>query len=172
MAINIGGVGPQGSQPFQNQPGRNPATRSTGAQPQDRVDFGAQGRIDVRQTIQIVTERSMAQLRSVVDQARAELNLPEGSALDTSAEATAGRIADFALGAFDVWRQGREELSDDEARSQFAEFIGAAINRGIEEARGILTALNAMNGETTSFVDEIQALVQQRLENFVTGEDA
>ena len=137
----------------------------------DILDIGSNRKLSDTETSGIIYERAMAKLKAVVDDARAQLGLAEGEVIDTSAEATAGRIADFAIGAFEVWRShsGRGQLSDEEARSQFAGFIGAAVTQGIEEARGILGALNALNPDVTSKIDAIAGLVQQRLDAFVAN---
>ncbi|GMV95090.1 MAG: hypothetical protein AMXMBFR82_48680 [Candidatus Hydrogenedentota bacterium] len=135
----------------------------------DSLDLGQSGPLSTEDAINIVTERSLNKLLSVVNEARAELGIPEGSVLDISPEATAGRIADFALGFFDVYREQHSELGENEARQQFAEFIGGAIGQGIEEARGILGALQALNPDVDNKIETIADLIQQRLDAFVSG---
>lgn len=169
MVNDIGNVGRRVDHPLPTPSSRNSRSRATEAQPRDRVEFSGRGRVDIRQMIEIVTERSVSQVRWVVSEASAQLELPQGADLDTSASATALRIADFALDAFDQWREGRQELSGEEARAQFAGLIGPAIDRGIAEAQRILTALNAMSSETTSFVNDVESTVHQRLDGFVNA---
>jgi hypothetical protein len=137
----------------------------------DVLDLGSGGDLSETETTGIIYERAMAKLKAVVEEARAQLGLAEGEVIDTSAEATAQRIADFAIGAFEVWRShsGRDQLSDEDARAQFAEFIGAAVTQGIDEARGILGALNALNPDVTDKIDSIASLVQARLDAFVAN---
>lgn len=120
-------------------------------------------------SMRVVLERAMEKLRAVVGDARAELGIPEGAVIDTSAEATAGRIADFALGAFETFKRNHGDLGGDEARQEFVAFIGAAINQGISEARGILDALSALNPEVGSKIDTISGLIQQRLDDFLAN---
>lgn len=134
----------------------------------DRVDLGQQA-LNSAQAMNIVMERALDKLRGVVDDARAQLGLPEDAVIDTSPEATANRIADFALGAFSVWQKHHAELAEEDAREQFASFIGGAIQQGIQEARGILSALNALNGEVDSNINTTWDIIQQRLSEFVTG---
>lgn len=133
----------------------------------DSVSFSAS--VSVRESQDIVVNRAFEQLRSVVAEARAELGIPEGEEVDTSPEATANRIADFALNFFDNYAENNGLEDNEEGRSQFAEFIGDAINKGIEEARGILTSLNALNPEVESGVDQISDYIQGRLDDFVTN---
>lgn len=115
----------------------------------------------------MVLERAYNKLKGIVDDARSALGIPEGAVLDTSPEATAGRIADFALGFFDKYAK-QHGLADDEAgRQQFADFIGGAIGQGIDEARGILSALQVLDGDTSSKIDQTASIIQQRLSDFV-----
>lgn len=138
----------------------------------DTLDLGKDEPLSREQTNALILERAFNKLRSVVDEARAELGIPEGAELDTSAEATAQRIGDFALNFFDKYLQQHPELEGDDARMRFAEFIGGAINQGIEEARGILRALSALNPEVTSKIDSIGELIKKRLDDFVAGKDS
>lgn len=134
----------------------------------DRVDLG-QRALDSAQAMNIVMERALDKLRGVVDDARAQLGLPEGAVIDTSPEATGNRIADFALGAFGAWYKNHSELAEDEAREQFASFIGGAVQQGIDEARGILSALNALNPEVDGNINSTWDVFQQRLDDFLGG---
>lgn len=136
---------------------------------QDTLDLGKGEPLSKEQTNALILERAFNKLRSVVDDARAELGIPEGADLDTSAEATAQRIGDFALNFFDKYLENHPEVEGEAARKQFAEFIGGAINQGIEEARGILDALSALDPEITNKIDSIADLIKKRLENFVSG---
>lgn len=135
----------------------------------DILDFGSGTRLAMGDSMNVVLERAMEKLRSVVADARAELGIPEGAAVDTSAEATAMRIADFALGAFEAFRRNHDELGDSEAREAFVAFIGAAINQGIEEARGILTALTVLSPEVDSNISTIADFVKSRLDAFLAN---
>ena len=134
----------------------------------DRLDLGKSALNDA-QAMNIVLERAMDKLRGVVTEARAALGMPENEVIDTSPEATANRIADFAIGAFSAWQKNNPGLSEQEARQQFATFIGGAIQQGIDEARGILGALNALNPTIENNINSTWDIVQQRLGDFVSG---
>lgn len=135
----------------------------------DIFDIGSGSPLTMGQSNSVVLERAMEKLRSVVSDARAELGIPEGAVIDTSAEATATRIADFALGAFESFRGNHEEMGDEEVREAFVEMIGGAINQGIQEARDILTALSSLSPEVNSNIDSIADLVQGRLDTFLAN---
>lgn len=132
----------------------------------DSVLFGATG-VSREQAFSIVLERSYERLRGVVGIAREELGIPEGQVLDTSPEATGNRIADFALNFFGNFAENRPELEGQEVKQAFVDFIGAAIDQGIEEARDILGALSALNPEIDSAIDVIGDLIRQRLDAFL-----
>lgn len=135
--------------------------------PKDVLDIGNGKSLSSGESMNLVVERAMEKLRSVVSDARAQLGLSENQQIDTSPEATAGRIADFALGAFDKWSKNHQGLSDQDARQQFSDFIGGAIQKGISEARGILTSLNSLTSEVDSNIDKTWSVIQSRLNDFV-----
>ena len=136
---------------------------------QDTLDLGSSGPLSDQQTNSVILERAMSKLKSVVDDARSQLGLSADTTLDTSAEATAKRIGDFALNFFDKYMEKHPEVSGDDARKQFADFIGGAISKGIEEARGILGSLSALNPDVTNKIDSISSLVKKQLDDFVSG---
>jgi hypothetical protein len=143
-------------------------TGATGAS-QDLLSLGANGQLSTEDTIRIVNERALSKLRSVVDDAKAELGISADSPLDTSAEATGNRIADFALGAFDKWLKNHKLEDNAESRQQFADFIGAAINEGISQASEILGALQALTPENQDLIQNITAQIQSRFDAFLSA---
>lgn len=132
----------------------------------DSVQFGQGGPLSMQESMNLVLDRAMEKLRGVVSDAKEALGIEEGAALDTSPEATANRIADFALGAFDAWWQNHEELNEEDAKKQFADFIGGAIQQGISEARDILTALSSLSKDVDNNIDSTWEIIQGRLNDF------
>ena len=137
--------------------------------PKDILDIGKGKPLSSDQSMQIVVERAMEKLRSVVTDARAALGIPEGEQIDTSPEATANRIADFAIGAFERWLNNHKGLAEDDARKQFADFIGGAIQQGISEARDILGSLSALSPDVNTNIDTTWQIIQDRLNDFVAN---
>jgi len=144
----------------------SPRTTKAPGERRDILQLGGKG-ISSGQAQNIVTERAYERLRQIVSDARAQLGLPEDQPLDTSPEATANRIADFALGFFSKYAKNNGLEDNEEGRKQYATFIGTAIQQGIEEARGILTALSALNPQISQNIDKTSSLIQQRLDDFV-----
>lgn len=118
-------------------------------------------------SMKIVEERAYQKLRAVVEDARKQLGLEEGATLDTSPEATADRIADFALNFFGKYAEKHGLENNEEGRQAFVDFIGKAVSQGIDEARGILGALNALNPDITKNIDSTFELIQKRFGDFV-----
>ena len=135
----------------------------------DILELGGGGPLSAAAAQNMVLERAYARLASVVEGARAELGIPQGAVIDTSPDATAERILNFALGAFGRYSENHPELEGDAARSAFANFIGNAINQGIAEARDILGALNALNPDITSNIDRTALIIHTGLQDFVAN---
>lgn len=135
--------------------------------PKDILDLGSGTAVSNDQAMGVVLDRAMEKLRSVVTDARKALGLSENETIDTSPEATGNRIADFALSAFDKWAEKHTEVSGDDARKQFAEFIGGAVQQGIGEARSILGSLNALSDTVNQNIDSTWEVVSKRLDDFV-----
>jgi hypothetical protein len=134
----------------------------------DYVSFSSNA-VSGNESQEIVLNRAFEKLRAVVAEAREALGIPEGTEVDTSPEATANRIADFALNFFAQYAENNGLADDEEGRAQFAAFIGDAINQGIDEARGILDALSALTPETESSIDQIAEYIQSRLDDFIAN---
>ena len=92
----------------------------------DIVQFGNNG-VKQQDQMRVILESAYAKIQGVVDTAKADLGIDPNAVIDTSPEANADRILDFALGFFEQYRENNAELSDEEARESFAEFIGGAI---------------------------------------------
>lgn len=133
----------------------------------DVLRLGVSDKPDTSESIRIVNERAMDKLRQVVAQARTELGLSEDVRPDLSPEATGDRIADFALKWFGQWAKNNQAGDTEEDRARFVEFIGKAVQKDVEEARGILNALNALNPEVNRMISQTVERVQARFEDFI-----
>jgi hypothetical protein len=139
---------------------------------QDEVLFGSSGSLNSQQSMDVLYQQAMQKLQNVVSDSKKALGIADDTTLDTSPEATAGRIADFALGAFSSWLKNHSGLSTEDAKGQFADFIGGAVQEGINQARGILTALNSLTDNVNSNIDKTWNIIQKRLADFVSGNDS
>ncbi len=113
-----------------------------------------------------LSQQDLQKLESLVESAKADLGVSPDTSLDVSPEATANRIVDFALLAFSQFQENHPELSEEDVRSEFVNFIGKAIGKGVEEARDILTGLNALSEEVDTGITSTVAVINQRLKEF------
>ncbi|MCL2917991.1 DUF5610 domain-containing protein [Shewanella litorisediminis] len=86
--------------------------------------------------------------------------------VDTSPEATAGRIVDFATQFFSVYQSQNSSQSFEQQLEGFMGVIGGAIDQGFKEARDILDGLKVLEGDIAAGVDKTYDLVQQGLKDF------
>ena len=150
-----------------NRPDSNPG-KALSLLKKDTVSFGQGAPLSKGDTQNVVLNQAFEKLRAVISEARAALGIPEDATLDTSDDVTANRIVDFALGFFQQYAENNNLQDDEEGRAQFAEFIGDAIMQGISEARDILSALKALDGNALD-IDKTQDLIQSRLDDFVAN---
>ncbi|EIW89335.1 hypothetical protein AGRI_04517 [Alishewanella agri BL06] len=88
------------------------------------------------------------------------------SGIDTSPEATAGRIVGFATSLFSLYQQQRPSDDQEQQLDEFMAVIGKGIEQGFADAIKILEGLQVFNGEVKTGVDTTYDLVQQGLQSF------
>ncbi len=110
--------------------------------------------------------KDLQKLESLVQEAKTDLGVSPSTSLDVSPEATANRIVDFALLAFSQFQDNHADLNEEDVRTEFVEFIGKAIGKGVEEARDILTGLNALSPEVDADITTTVNIINQRLQEF------
>lgn len=113
-----------------------------------------------------LSQQDLQKLESLVESAKADLGISSNTSLDVSPEATANRIVEFALLAFSQFQENHPELSEEDVRNEFVNFIGKAIGKGVEEARDILTGLNALSEEVDTDITSTVDIINQRLKKF------
>jgi len=91
---------------------------------------------------------------------------PQGVQEYWSVENTANRIADFALSNYLVWLGENENTA--EARQEYVDYIGKAVQKGFDEAQEILTGLSPIIDENVANMHDI---VFGRLQDFVEEEE-
>jgi hypothetical protein len=88
------------------------------------------------------------------------------SNLDTSPEATAGRIVALSTGFFEAFKQ--HHLGEEEADilKTFMETIRQGFEQGFKEAREILEGLGVLDGDIASAIDQTYQLVLKGYADF------
>ncbi len=88
------------------------------------------------------------------------------SNIDFSPQATADRIVQNSTSLLTAFRDSHSELSSDESLNKFMDVIQKGIDKGFEDAKGILDSLSVLNGEIASNIDLTYEYVQTGLSAF------
>lgn len=88
------------------------------------------------------------------------------SDIDISPEATAKRIVDNATGFYQSFIEQSNSLNSSDTLNEFIAVIKAGIEKGFEDAKGILASLEVLEGDVKSNIDLTYNIVQENLLNF------
>ncbi len=88
---------------------------------------------------------------------------------DISAEATAGRILQFALGGFEAYAKRHSKEEPEKMATDFVALIRGAFEKGFNEAKEILTSLQALNSAIETDINKTFALVTKGFDDFLAG---
>ncbi len=94
------------------------------------------------------------------------------SGVDVSPEATAERIVNLSTGFFGAYQEANPELDFATALTQFTSLISGGIDKGFEDAKGILESLQVLDGEIATNIDATYQLVQDKLAAFIANIEA
>ncbi|MBF0371515.1 MAG: DUF5610 domain-containing protein [Magnetococcales bacterium] len=132
----------------------------------------------VHEVVSLTDQAAMMQAqRLLLEETIAELNgylastpdlEPIGSPdlQELTPETTANYIVSMATSFFDQYAQAHPEMDPQEQLDSYMGLVGGAIDKGFQEAREILGALNLMTESVTSTIDETYSLVQVGLDAF------
>jgi len=118
--------------------------------------------------LNMVEQTSISELKAALGGAAEYLGINGLANYDTSPEATARRIADFAIGMYSIYKKQNPRMEETERLEKFEKLIKGAIDKGFQEARTVLDSLNMITKEVKSGISETYELVQKRLDNFFT----
>ena len=90
------------------------------------------------------------------------------SGLDVSPEATAERIVSLSTALYSAYKEQKPEEAETQVLENFMSTIGSGIEKGFNEARDILEALEVLEGKVASDINETYKLVQNKLSAFET----
>lgn len=105
-----------------------------------------------------------AELAPVMGDNAIERTQQEG--VDTSPEATAGRIVSMTMGTFGKFQEQHAGLPESEQVDQFLELISSGIDQGFGAAKDILEGLSVLEGSIADDINKTYELVQQGLQQF------
>jgi len=163
--MNIHSVGaPQVSSPHNKQGifhGKR-AGKSSGVKPPPFQKGAAPGIFAFEQS-------AISHLKEIVNQAYEKLGVTNPASLDTSPEATASRIADFAIGMYSIYKRQNPDMEEGKRLEKYEKMIHKAIDKGFNEGVKILKGLNLFNGKVEKDANETMAIIQNKLNDFFTN---
>lgn len=90
----------------------------------------------------------------------------KNSGVDTSPQATADRIVGFATAYYQKYSEQYPDMAEEERLDKFLELVGGGVDKGFEDARGILDGLGVLNGKISEDIDSTYALIQDGFAKF------
>lgn len=126
-----------------------------------KSNSGLSGSDSVTLSPEVMNTRAQQALETEVGQKisaafkEAGVDLDQAMGMDWSVDATAQRIADFATGFFQTYKDQHPELSEEEASEGFETLMRGAIDKGAGQALEILQGMSVDSEITTRATDTI-----------------
>ncbi|MBU0912127.1 MAG: DUF5610 domain-containing protein [Gammaproteobacteria bacterium] len=90
----------------------------------------------------------------------------KNSGVDTSPQATADRIVGFATAFYQKFSEQNPDMPEEERLDKFLALVGGGVDKGFEDARGILDGLGVLNGKVSEDIDSTYSLIQDGFAKF------
>jgi hypothetical protein len=90
----------------------------------------------------------------------------KASGVDTSPEATADRIVGFATAFYQKYSEQNPDMPEEERLDKFLALVGGGVDKGFEDARGILDGLGVLEGKISDDIDSTYSLIQEGFAKF------
>lgn len=90
----------------------------------------------------------------------------KNSGVDTSPQATADRIVGFATAFYQKFSEQNPDMPEEERLDKFIALVGGGVDKGFEDARGILDGLGVLNGKVSDDIDSTYSLIQDGFAKF------
>ncbi|RVT45871.1 hypothetical protein EMM73_11700 [Rheinheimera sediminis] len=90
----------------------------------------------------------------------------KASGVDTSPQATADRIVGFATAFYQKFSAQNPDMSEEERLDKFIALVSGGVDKGFEDARGILDGLGVLNGKVADDIDSTYSLIQEGFTKF------
>ncbi|MSS70298.1 MAG: hypothetical protein EXS64_02290 [Candidatus Latescibacteria bacterium] len=134
----------------------------------DSVQIDLSAHMTIDDANKILKDRLAEKINEAFKQAGVDIDIQEVEKqnLDTSPEATARRIVDFATGFLGVYAKNHANQDDKGQLEGFMALIGEAIDKGFRDARDILQGIADISGPISDNIDKTYALTQKGLDDF------
>lgn len=125
-------------------------------------------RIDAAYSQRVLTDSVEDKLNTAFKKAgldiRAEDLLEEG--MDTTPEATAARITEFAVSFYDAYKANNQSAKDTVQLDGFVELIKGAVEEGFADSKEILSGIGRVPEQVTRDIDKTLELAMAGIEAF------
>lgn len=134
----------------------------------DSVQIDLSVNMTIENANKILRDRLADRINEAFSEAGVEIDIREVEQqnLDTSPEATAKRIVDFATGFLGVYAKNHEDEEETARLDGFMSLIGDAIDKGFADARDILNGIADISGPISDAIDKTYELTQKGLDDF------
>lgn len=114
----------------------------------------------------VLNDSVVEQINRAIQEAGIDLRIETDGSIDVSPEATARRIADFAVGYHDAYNQSRAADPAPVRLSGFMSLIRGAIEEGFAEARDFLSSIQKLSDTMRDTIDRTFELTRGYLSDF------
>ncbi len=90
----------------------------------------------------------------------------KNSGVVTSPQATADRIVGFATAFYQKYSEQNPDMPEEERLDKFLALVGGGVDKGFEDARGVLDGLGVLNGKIAEDIDSTYSLIQDGFAKF------
>ncbi|OGG48048.1 MAG: hypothetical protein A3F84_22490 [Candidatus Handelsmanbacteria bacterium RIFCSPLOWO2_12_FULL_64_10] len=134
----------------------------------DSVQIDLSVNMTIGDANKILRDRLADRINEAFKQAGVEVDIREVEKqnLDTSPEATAKRIVDFATGFLGVYAENHADQDGEGRLEGFMSLIRDAIDQGFSDARDILKGIADISGPISDAIDRTYELTQKGLDDF------
>lgn len=134
----------------------------------DAVQINLSSNLTISDANKILKDQLADRINSAFREAGVEINIREVEKQnqDTSPEATARRIVDFATGFLGVYAENHAKDGQTEQLDGFMSLIRDAIDKGFADARDILNGIADISGPVSDNIDKTYDLTQKGLDDF------
>lgn len=90
----------------------------------------------------------------------------KNSGVDTSPDATADRIVGFATAFYQKYSEQNPDMPEEERLDKFLALVGGGVDKGFEDAKGILDGLGVLKGKVADDIDSTYSKIQDGFAKF------
>jgi hypothetical protein len=132
------------------------------------VQLNLSASVTIEDANKILKDRLAEKINAAFEQAGVDIDIREieQQNLDTSPEATARRIVDFATGFLGAYAKNHADEDEKGQLEGFMSLIGDAIDQGFSDARDILQGIADISGSISDNIDKTYELTQKGLDDF------